>query len=81
VAYVTKFEELVAGRDRGRHSDVVCRWMTVKDGPDTLLQLNTYGSSNRQEHETVSQTMQFDEAGAEQLLALIRKAFPGLANK
>jgi hypothetical protein len=41
------------------------------------LQLNTYGSADRQDVNTVSQTLQFDEASARQLKAMLESEFPG----
>ena len=49
----------------------------AEDGK-TYLQLDTYGSDDRAHPEKVSQSIQFDEAVAAQLLQLIRTTFPNL---
>jgi hypothetical protein len=48
------------------------------DEGQPILQLDTYGADNRQFPEKVSQSLQFDEAAARELLRLIRQTFPGL---
>ena len=50
----------------------------VGPGNKRYLQLDTYGSDNREFPEKVSQAIQLDEEGARQLLAIIRAAFPSL---
>ena len=43
-----------------------------------VIQLDTYGSSQRKMPGKVSQALQFDERAASQLKDLIERAFPGL---
>ena len=43
-----------------------------------ILQLDTYGSEDRQIPDKVSQSIQIDREGAATLLKLIRDAFPGV---
>lgn len=46
-----------------------------------ILQLDTYGSQDRQTPDKVSQSFQIDREGAATLLKLIQDAFPGLSAK
>lgn len=79
MAFVADFEKLNDAPGRGRHpTEVTCRWGTIGSGQAAILQLNTYGSSHRDMPDKLSQTLQFDAAGAERLLAIIEAAFPGL---
>lgn len=68
-------------RDEGRvHSPVQCNAFYFRGpGGKTYVQLDTLGSPGRQEQGKVSQSLQLDEGGARELLALLRKAFPRLA--
>jgi hypothetical protein len=54
---------------------VDCGWQVVT-GPEPHLQLSTYGSDLRQSRPKVSQTIQIDRSGAEELMKIIRSAFP-----
>jgi hypothetical protein len=49
----------------------------MEDG-GCLLQLDTYGSDERQIPGKVSQSLQFDEHAAQELFSILRRAFPGL---
>jgi hypothetical protein len=73
VALIVKFEE--RGGNERRHGDVNCgyRWFDV-DG-QRILQLDTYGSDERQIPGKVSQSIQLDEQGARDLLSIIRRTF------
>lgn len=42
-----------------------------------MLQLSIYGSDTRASQPKVSQTLQIDQAGARELLRILRQAFPG----
>lgn len=77
MAFVRDFERLSHPPSRGKHpTSVTCRWGSVGANGHLMLQLNTYGSSDRQEPEKLSQTLQFDRDGAMQLKALIDLTFP-----
>ena len=61
------------------HEAVECGWgRFVKDG-QTILQLDTYGSTDRQIPGKVSQSVQLDEAAAAQLIRIIHQTFPEIA--
>lgn len=48
-------------------------------GDASVVQLDTVGSPDREFADKVSQSIQFDRTSAEQLIALFREAFPGIA--
>ncbi|TCC44108.1 hypothetical protein E0H75_35140 [Kribbella capetownensis] len=55
---------------------VECGWSVINAGKQHLLQLSTFGSDTRQSEKKVSQTIQIDEAAAEELVKIIKAAFP-----
>jgi hypothetical protein len=57
---------------------VDCTYSVFTSGGARYLQLDTYGSPDRATPGKVSQTLQFDAAGAEQLLKLLQRVFPEL---
>jgi len=66
-------------QNAGLHpTEVECGYQVVHSAEGRLLQLSTYGSNDRQSPKKVSQTLQFDQAGAAMLLSIIRDAFPDL---
>jgi hypothetical protein len=78
MALVTKVDWVPKDRIR-LHSETTCHACSY-DSPtgEKILQLDTHGSSTRQIIGKVSQTLQFDEAGAKQLLVVVKRAFPQL---
>lgn len=60
------------------HGETECSSSVFRAGGATYLQLDTYGSPERKHPEKVSQSLQFDENSAGQLLELIRRTFPNL---
>jgi hypothetical protein len=48
-------------------------------GDESVVQLDTVGSPDREFADKVSQSIQFDRTSAGQLIALFREAFPGIA--
>lgn len=77
VALIREFQPVVAEKC-GLHKPVSCGWRKFQAGDETILQLDTYGSSERQIPNKVSQSIQLDREGAAQLAGLIRDTFPGL---
>jgi len=51
----------------------------IGPGDKRYLQLDTYGSDQREFPEKVSQALQFDEDGARELMKLLKATFPNLA--
>jgi hypothetical protein len=60
------------------HKPVLCGWRMFDVEGKRILQLDTYGSEDRQIPDKVSQSIQIDREGAATLLKLIREAFPGV---
>jgi hypothetical protein len=50
----------------------------IGPGDKRYLQLDTYGSDDREFPEKVSQALQFDETGARALVDLLRSTFPNI---
>jgi hypothetical protein len=80
MARIVKFFELPDSDSVRPHTDVECgyRIATLGAAPILQLQLDIYGSSDRQIPGKVSQSIQIDEQGARQLMALLQRAFPSL---
>ncbi|MEX0327649.1 MAG: hypothetical protein AB3N07_02910 [Ruegeria sp.] len=75
MALVTQFER--DERDfRSLHpTQVVCKYLVSLNDGKKVLQLNTYGSAEREIPDKLSQTLQFDEKPARQLLAILNEEF------
>ena len=56
-------------------TQVVCKYMIHEESGKKILQLNTYGSADRDVPGKLSQTLQFDEDSAAQLAGLLAKEF------
>ncbi len=78
MALVTQIMEVQKERQRV-HEIVECSASVFDAAGRRFLQLDTYGSADRKHKGKVSQALQFDHKGAEQLLRLIRQTFPDLA--
>ena len=77
VALIRDFYE--APSDRASiHGPVSCGWKVVEANGTRVLQLDTYGSKERQLPGKVSQAIQLDHDGARALLGIIRHVFPDL---
>ncbi len=75
MAFITKFFKVPVAAGR-RHSDCECGWsVTQRDGV-AVLQLDTYGSKDRKLAQKMSQSIQLDRDGAEELLRIIEATFP-----
>lgn len=70
--------EVVPKERQKVHSPTRCHASTFESDGKKLIQLDTFGSSEREFTDKVSQSIQFDEAAAAQLLELIRTTFPHL---
>ena len=77
MAFITKFSRAIVDHGK-RHTECECGWSMAARNGAVVLQLDTYGSSSRASAPKVSQSLQIDEAGAEQLLRVIRSVFPRL---
>lgn len=56
-------------------TQVTCKYLVAECDGARILQLNTYGSSEREIPDKLSQTLQFDEQSARQLWALLSSEF------
>ena len=78
MALVTSLEHLPKDR-QSVHAPTTCTYTVVTDGSGhRFLQLDTYGSEERQIRGKISQSIQFDETAARQLRDLISATFPNL---
>jgi len=75
---ISEFEQI--RKESGKvHKPVRCGYCSfVGDDQNRDLLLETYGSSDRQMPDKISQSIQLNEAGARQLLEIIRHEFPQL---
>lgn len=69
----------VPGERQSIHKPVACGWKIFDEQGQRILQLDTYGNSDRANPGKLSQSLQFDRAAAEELVRLLQKAFPGLS--
>jgi hypothetical protein len=77
MAKIQAFEELPPSGGQV-HGPVLCGWKIFEDAGAAFLQLDTYGSDARKLTGKVSQSIQFDQASASELLGVLRRAFPTL---
>lgn len=61
------------------HSESECTWRISSRDGERVLQLDTYGSPQRKDVGTISQSIQLDETRAAELVAILRSAFPSIA--
>jgi len=74
---VTRFTHRPDSRPNFR-TEVECGWNAADVGGRKLLRLETYGSADRELPGKRSQSLELDEAGARELLDILRRTFPGL---
>lgn len=77
MALIRSFEHKPSARVAFR-TEVVCGWTTAGAGKDRVLHLETYGSSTREIPGKVSQSLELNQRGAQELLRILRHAFPNL---
>ncbi|OMC19065.1 hypothetical protein A5736_13895 [Mycobacterium sp. SP-6446] len=77
MALINEFQQVGSERN-GVHKPVSCGWRSFQVDGRTFLQLDTYGSDERQIPNKISQSIQLDREAAETLLNLIRNTFNGL---
>jgi hypothetical protein len=74
MALVRAFEKL-EGERQTLHEEVVARYATFQKDDRAFVQINTYGRATRQIPDKVSQSIQLDRDGAQQLVAILKTAF------
>lgn len=77
MARIVQFDEIATGNDKV-HGPVTCGYKIFAGPTSTILQLDTYGSSERQISGKQSQSIQLDTEAARRLMELLDRAFPGL---
>lgn len=81
MAFVKSISELPALHNARPHSDTDCTWRISERHGSRVLQLDTYGSPERKDRGTISQSLQFDEERAVELLEVIVAGFPRLRRR
>jgi hypothetical protein len=67
-------------KDNNRvHGKVDCGYFSFTSSGRTYFQLDTYGSTDRKIPGKVSQSIQLDGDGARELVAILKRTFPGIA--
>ncbi len=79
MALITSFSPLQKDRNTV-HGPVDCSYTIFETSGGSYLQLDTYGSSERQFPGKTSQSIQLNEESAREFIGVIRKAFPGLGS-
>jgi hypothetical protein len=77
MALISAFEPSSPDTQR-LHGPVTCGYRTFTVDGRRVLQLDTYGSAQRQIPGKISQSIQLDAGSARELLGIIEEAFPGL---
>ena len=60
------------------HGEFLCGYNATQIGQRQILQLETYGSTDRKIPGKTSQSIQIDESGARELIKILRSAFPSI---
>ena len=60
----------------GPHRPVRCSYFTFESEGKRYLQIDTYGSEERQKVGSMSQTFQLDARSAQELMEILRRTFP-----
>lgn len=77
MALIQRFEQVSSDKN-ALHRPVTCGWRSFSTAAGVVLQLDTYGTADRQIPNKVSQSIQLDRRGAKVLLRLIRDTFGDL---
>lgn len=73
MALINKLEKI--GRNASVHDEVHASYNILEKNGKKYIQINTYGSSERKAKGVVSQTLQFSDEGAQQLLEIIEREY------
>ncbi|MEU1268938.1 hypothetical protein [Streptomyces sp. NPDC005799] len=79
MALIEEFQS-VSSDSQKLHGPVTCGYRTFTVDGRRVLQLDTYGSPDRQIHGKISQSIQLDRDSARDLLKIIEDSFPDLAH-
>lgn len=73
MALITKLTHIP--RNSRLQGETEATYNIVSSGGNKYVQINTYGSKERLHKNVVSQTLQFNEASAKQLVEILRREF------
>ncbi|MFQ6145049.1 hypothetical protein ACLMNJ_18540 [Streptomyces seoulensis] len=77
MALIKEFQTVTSDTQR-LHGPVTCGYRTFTVDGQRVLQLDTYGSTERQILNKISQSVQLDVDSARELLKIIEESFPDL---
>ncbi|MGW4347111.1 hypothetical protein ACWEL8_18825 [Streptomyces sp. NPDC004690] len=77
MALIKDFQTVTSDTQR-LHGPVTCGYRTFTVDGQRILQLDTYGSAERQILDKISQSVQLDVDSARELLKIIEESFPDL---
>lgn len=77
MALIKEFQTVTSDTQR-LHGPVTCGYRTFTVDGQRILQLDTYGSAERQILDKISQSVQLDVDSARELLKIIEESFPDL---
>ncbi|MGD9753599.1 MAG: hypothetical protein AB7W59_21605 [Acidimicrobiia bacterium] len=77
MAFIARFEQRPL-TPRAVHKDVLCGYNAIDVKGQQILQLETYGTDDREMPGKISQSLQLDRDGAAQLKQILERAFPGI---
>jgi hypothetical protein len=75
MAFITRFEKQEPNRKNIHKTNVVCKYFTLERDGVHVVQLNTYGSSDREMPDKLSQTIQIGRKEAAELIAILKDEF------
>ncbi|WP_406436311.1 hypothetical protein OHB00_20255 [Streptomyces sp. NBC_00631] len=78
MALIEKFESVTSDIQK-MHGPVTCGVRSFAVDGQRILQLDTYGSADRQIHGKISQSVQLNITGARELIKIIEQVFPELS--
>lgn len=76
MAFIVSLDPLPALHGSRPHSMSEGTWRISSREGSRVLQIDSYGSTNRQDVGTISQSLQLDAERAAQLVTIIRATFP-----
>ena len=78
MALLTALDKVGPSDSRREHSTCAGTWRRASRDGEPLIQIDTFGSAERKDAGTVSQSIQIDRATAVVLLDAIHQTFPEL---
>lgn len=75
MALITSFEKQPERDRQSVHEGIPAHYSVIEKDGKVFVQIDTYGRDSRQEPGKVSQSIQLDRGGAEQLISILKNAF------